>query len=65
MRARNLERGAGAADSDSQRGLERAQMRVVLAEQVREQARIVEVEFERIVRVAEIVRLTRVVMGSF
>ncbi len=40
-------------------------MRVVLAEQVREQARIVEVEFERIVRVAEIVRLTRVVMGSF
>jgi hypothetical protein len=48
VRARNFQRGSGHANPDSQRRLDGADVRVVLAEQIREQARIVEVEFERI-----------------
>jgi len=48
VRARNPQRGSGYADSDSQRRFDRADVRVVLAEQIGEQARIVEMEFERV-----------------
>ncbi|MHB8382932.1 MAG: hypothetical protein ACYDC3_11430 [Candidatus Binataceae bacterium] len=51
MRTGNLERGSRAADAYSECGLERPQMRVMLPEQIGEQARIVEVEFERIVSI--------------
>jgi hypothetical protein len=46
--ARNFQRGPGHANPDSQRRLDSADVRVVLAEQIGEQARIVEMEFERI-----------------
>jgi hypothetical protein len=48
VRAGNLKRGAGDSDSDSQRAFDRAHVRVVLAEQIGKQARVVEMEFERI-----------------
>src|SRR5208282_1918525 len=48
VRARNSQRGSGHANPDSQRRLDSADVRVVLAEQIGEQARIVEMKFERI-----------------
>jgi len=48
VRARNSERGAGDADANAERGLDGADVCVMLAEQVGKQTRIVEMEFERV-----------------
>ena len=48
VRTGNPERGAGDADTDAERRLDGAHVRVMLAEQIGEQTRIVEMEFERI-----------------
>ena len=48
VRAGNSQRGSGHANPDSQRRLDSADVRVVLAEQIGKQARIVEMKFERI-----------------
>ena len=48
VRARNSERSAGDADANAERGLDRADVCVMLPEQVGKQTRIVEMEFERI-----------------
>jgi hypothetical protein len=48
VRAGNLQRRAGHPDADAERSFDRAHVRVVLAEQIGKQARIVEMEFERV-----------------